>query len=239
MTQHDGSPRLFWGKYRGKVSDNTDAKGLGRIKVQVPGVTGDVVLQALPCTPYAGPRVGFFMLPPVGANVWIEFEGGDLNFPIWSGCFWGDGAKEDALPPTDARTPEVKVLQTDTLVLLLDDQNGRLTAKLKARADKGGGQTVSLVMDDNGIVLDCRQVTVTITRDHIELRRNQAIVEVTDQIELRKPTANVMVANGVQVNVGASAAEWSQSAIKLSNGAASVALSPASVNINNGALEIT
>jgi hypothetical protein len=32
--------------------------------------------------------VGFWAIPPVGANVWIEFEGGDPSHPIWSGGFW-------------------------------------------------------------------------------------------------------------------------------------------------------
>jgi len=35
--------------------------------------------------------VGLFFLPPKGANVWVEFEGGDPDYPIWSGCFWSDG----------------------------------------------------------------------------------------------------------------------------------------------------
>ena len=239
MTQHANSPGPFWGKYRGKVADNRDSSGLGRIKVQVPGVIGDTVLQALPCVPYAGPQVGFFMIPPVGANVWVEFEGGDLDRPIWTGCFWGDGTQENTKPPTDARAPDVKVLQTDKLVLILDDQNGRLTAKLKASADKGSGQTMSLVMDDRGIVLDSKQVTITITPDKIELTKGVCVVELTDQIELRKPPAKVVIASSIQATNTATSAELSQSSINLSNGAASVALSPASVNINNGALEIT
>ena len=45
----------------------------------------------MPCAPFAGSGVGFFALPPVGANVWVEFEGGDPDYPIWSGCFWGAG----------------------------------------------------------------------------------------------------------------------------------------------------
>jgi uncharacterized protein involved in type VI secretion and phage assembly len=43
----------------------------------------------MPCTPYAGRDVGFFAIPPVNSNVWVEFEQGDPDYPIWSGCFWG------------------------------------------------------------------------------------------------------------------------------------------------------
>jgi uncharacterized protein involved in type VI secretion and phage assembly len=77
----------FYGKYRGQVENNMDPMQLGRIQVLVPAV-GMTTSWALPCTPYAVPQAGFLFLPPVGAPVWIEFEGGDPDYPIWSGCFW-------------------------------------------------------------------------------------------------------------------------------------------------------
>ena len=80
----------FYGKYRGKVENNVDPLQQGRVQVTVPAVLGDGRLSwAMPCAPYAGSQVGFFAVPPVGANVWVEFEAGDPDYPIWSGCFWG------------------------------------------------------------------------------------------------------------------------------------------------------
>ncbi|MFN8488134.1 MAG: phage baseplate assembly protein V [Caldilineaceae bacterium] len=239
MIEQAMAHKPYWGKYRGKVTSNTDDLGLGRIKVKVPSVTGEKLeLQALPCTPYAGPQVGFFMIPPVGANVWIEFEEGDPNKPIWTGCFWGDGRRETTKPPTDAKAPDVKVLQTEKLVLMLDDQNGRLTAKLKEKADKGAGETMSLVMDKNGIVLTSKQVTITVTPDRIELKQGADVVELKDKITLKKAPATIEIADSITIKNSATTSEWSQSAINLKNGAASVAMSPSGVNINNGALEI-
>jgi uncharacterized protein involved in type VI secretion and phage assembly len=78
----------FYGKYRGQVVDNMDPRQLGRIKVLVPALDRTTTFWALPCMPYAAPQVGLLFLPPVDAVVWIEFEGGDPNYPIWSGCFW-------------------------------------------------------------------------------------------------------------------------------------------------------
>jgi uncharacterized protein involved in type VI secretion and phage assembly len=78
----------FYGKYRGHVENNMDPMQLGRIQVLVPAVSGMTTSWALPCTPYAAPQAGFLFLPPVGALVWIEFEAGDPDHPIWSGCFW-------------------------------------------------------------------------------------------------------------------------------------------------------
>jgi phage baseplate assembly protein gpV len=80
----------YFGKYRGVVTD-VDAQTM-RVKASVPSVLGGVTSGwAAPCVPYAGPQVGFLMLPDVGSGVWIEFEGGDVSFPIWTGCYWNSG----------------------------------------------------------------------------------------------------------------------------------------------------
>ena len=77
----------FFGKYRGTVSD-VDASTMS-VKAYVPAVLGDQASGwCQPCVPYAGPNVGFCMLPEVGSGVWIEFEAGDVSRPIWVGCFW-------------------------------------------------------------------------------------------------------------------------------------------------------
>ena len=44
-----------------------------------------------PACPTPATAVGFAFLPEVGAGVWIEFEGGDVSYPIWVGCYWRDG----------------------------------------------------------------------------------------------------------------------------------------------------
>jgi len=80
----------YFGKYRGVVVD-VDAATM-RVKASVPSVLGGVTSGwAAPCVPYAGPQVGFMMLPDIGSGVWIEFEGGDVSFPIWTGCYWNSG----------------------------------------------------------------------------------------------------------------------------------------------------
>src|SRR2546427_1710363 len=81
----------YFGKYRGTVSDNDDPTARGRIKLKVPAILGDLEVWAMPCVPYAGDQVGFYSLPPAGAAVWVEFEGGDPSYAIWAGCFWADG----------------------------------------------------------------------------------------------------------------------------------------------------
>lgn len=110
----------FLSKYRGTVENNIDPMQLGRIQVSVPSVLGEGRMSwAMPCVPYAGPGVGFFAIPPTGANVWVEFEGGDLDYPIWSGCFWGIG-EVPAMPAI----AEMKVLKTDMGTITINDLPG-------------------------------------------------------------------------------------------------------------------
>jgi hypothetical protein len=122
----------YFGKYRGKVVNNADPQQLGRLQVTVPDVLGQTLGWAMPCVPFAGPQSGFFAMPSVGANVWVEFEGGDPGFPIWTGCFWSPGE----MPP-HAGMPHVKLFKTDyaqvkiddvanTLVLEIDTESGNL-----------------------------------------------------------------------------------------------------------------
>lgn len=83
----------YYGKYRGMVINNIDPQGLGRLLVEVPDVLALAPSSwAVPCTPLAGPTglpMGVYMVPPIGAGVWIEFERGDPSYPIWVGCRWG------------------------------------------------------------------------------------------------------------------------------------------------------
>lgn len=84
------SPRRYFGKYRGLVIDNIDPMQIGRIMAQVPDVFGETPTSwAMPCVPAAGIQGGAFVIPPIGSQVWIEFEQGDRDYPIWTGGFWG------------------------------------------------------------------------------------------------------------------------------------------------------
>jgi len=114
----------FYGKYRGTVSDINDPLMIGRIKAKVPDVMGDQESGwAMPCAPFGGNNAGFFALPLVGAGVWIEFEHGDPDYPIWSGCWWGSVAE---MPPLLLAPPYKKMMikTGGGNTILLDDTPG-------------------------------------------------------------------------------------------------------------------
>ena len=116
--------QTFYGKYRGVVTDNKDPLMTGRVKARVPDVMGDRETGwAMPCAPFGGSGVGFFALPTVGAGVWIEFEHGDPDYPVWSGCWFGSAAD---MPPILLAPPYKKTLiKTEGgNSVLLDDTPG-------------------------------------------------------------------------------------------------------------------
>ena len=75
-----GSTRPFCGIFRGVVISNLDPSGSMRLRVMVPAVSGRLEAWALPCVPSGIPN-----LPPEGGTVWILFEGGDPDCPVWMG----------------------------------------------------------------------------------------------------------------------------------------------------------
>ena len=97
----------LYGKFRGTVVNNLDPEQRGRLMVTVPDALGVVPSTwAEPCTPLAGPTgppMGTYFLPPIGAGVWVEFEQGDIDYPIWVGCRWG--ATADVPPLAHAGLP--------------------------------------------------------------------------------------------------------------------------------------
>ena len=87
----EGEMERFYGKYRAYVTANLDPLQMGRVKISVPAVPAAQPNWAMPCIAFNALHDGASLLPPVGAPIWIEFEGGDPNYPIWCGTFWGEG----------------------------------------------------------------------------------------------------------------------------------------------------
>jgi hypothetical protein len=153
----------FFGKYRGVVID-VDVSTL-RIKANVPAVLGDQPTGwARACVPFAGPSMGFAFLPATGTGVWIEFEGGDVSLPIWSGCFWHDGDE-----PSDATASVLAIVTKAGQKILFDVDGGTLTV------EDGNGNTVTFGAD--GISLKGGGQSVELGSSSVNI--NQGALEVT------------------------------------------------------------
>jgi hypothetical protein len=97
------SIQRYYGKYRGTCVNNIDPMQQGRIQVIVPDVSSVLPSSwAMPCFPVTGIQNGVFTVPPVGAGVWVEFEQGNPDYPIWVGGYYSEAdvpAMARAVPP--------------------------------------------------------------------------------------------------------------------------------------------
>lgn len=110
----------YFGKYRGLVTNNVDPNRMGRLQVSCSQVLElNLLAWAMPCVPFAGFGEGFYMMPTIGSNVWVEFEAGNPERPIWTGCFWSEQQI-----PAKALLPTVRTITTLGAELTLDDTPG-------------------------------------------------------------------------------------------------------------------
>lgn len=140
----------FYGKYRGMVLNNIDPMMQGRLQVQVPDVAGLVPTSwAMPCVPIAGLQTGMVALPAIGAGVWVEFEQGNPDHPIWVGCFWGSAAEIPALaqltPPAVPAITFQTPLQNGLTISDLPGPSGGIMLKSATGA--------TLIVNDTGIYI--------------------------------------------------------------------------------------
>jgi hypothetical protein len=141
----------FFGKYRGTVLNNVDPMQIARIQVIVPDVSALLPTSwAMPCVPIAGRQMGTFVVPQVGAGVWVEFEQGDPDFPIWVGGFWGSSAElpSPALAGIPA-SPNIVLQTTGRNVIVVSDLPGP-TGGITLQSLTGA----KIVVNDTGIYLD-------------------------------------------------------------------------------------
>jgi uncharacterized protein involved in type VI secretion and phage assembly len=202
----------FYGKHRGLVVDNADPEQLGRLKVRVPSVLGgDIVTGwAMPCVPYGGDaNQGFLFIPEVGAGVWVEFEEGDLEFPIWVGTFWSKPGNDSELPkPNDPDGTEAGSVQDPPTRKILKTLKGH-TLQFE---DADGSEMVTLVeaVDGHVVTLDANGIKVTDGKSGHEITLDAAGITITDGVnggnEVIMEAAGVTVAdkNGNKVILGAS-----------------------------------
>lgn len=140
----------YYGKYRGSVVNNLDPMMTGRIQAIVPDVSSvSLTSWAMPCLPMAGIQTGSVAIPPIGAGVWIEFERGDPDYPIWSGCFFGSTAEVPALhrltPPGVSALTLQTTLQNGVTVTDLPGPTGGIVIRTPGGA--------SLIVNDTGIYI--------------------------------------------------------------------------------------
>jgi uncharacterized protein involved in type VI secretion and phage assembly len=149
-TESDIEKKKNYGKYRGTVVNNIDPLQIGRLTVMVPDVLNIMLSSwAMPCLPVGGIQMGIFSVPPIGAGVWVEFEQGDPDYPIWTGCFYGSMAEVPAMarlvPPAVPGITMQTVLQNGMVISDVPGPTGGIVLKSTTGA--------TLIVNDTGIYI--------------------------------------------------------------------------------------
>lgn len=144
----------FYGKCRAFVADNADPENRGRLRLRIPDVLGPTVISgwALPCAPYGGSAgQGFFYIPEKNAGVWVEFEQGKLDYPVWVGTFWAKpGGTTEVPKPGDSQSPPTsKIIKTLKHTIELADADGNEAITVTDATNKN-----KVTLDQNGIAIE-------------------------------------------------------------------------------------
>jgi uncharacterized protein involved in type VI secretion and phage assembly len=171
----------YFGKYRGQVTDNNDPDNLGRVKANVPRLLGDEETGwALPAFVYGGTtEQGLFAVPDIGAGVWIEFEGGDLSYPIWSGTWFTSGAiPESAQVSTKVfktKSGHKMVFDDDGDSLEITDSNGNSVSMDSNTVKVAAGGALKVIIDAPQIELIDGATSPLVLGDQLVQYLNQLV----------------------------------------------------------------
>jgi len=156
----------YYGVYRGTVVNNIDPLNIGRILATIPDVGGlTPSTWAMPMVPLAGKLMGTFMVPQIGAGVWLQFEAGDPDRPVWTGGWWGSAVEvplaataPPAIPPGQNIVFQTSLQHT---LIISDAAPIPMEAPAPAPAPPGTGGIVlrsptgaMIVVNDTGIYIN-------------------------------------------------------------------------------------
>ena len=166
--------KKFWGKYRATVLNNIDPMQLGRILVTVPDVQGIIPSSwAMPCVPIAGKQMGTYFVPQIGAGVWVEFEQGDPDYPVWVGGYWGSAAEVPALALAGNPASPSIVLQTALQnALVVSDLPGP-TGGIMLKSTTGA----TIIVNDTGIYIqNCKGASIIMTGPTVTINNGAMVI---------------------------------------------------------------
>lgn len=168
---------VYYGNYRGVVADVEDPEKLGRVKLRVPQIAGDNVIEewAWPKGQVAGEDFGDFMIPPKGSPVWVEFENGDPQHPIWSGGHW---ARKNGVVPEEAKIlgGKNRVRKSEKWVIEMNDEETEFRIK-----DKEGERFIEIT--PAGIKLSSNGKTVEIGAGGVIIEGKAFLTHVHTNVE--------------------------------------------------------
>jgi hypothetical protein len=162
-----------YGKYRATVVNNQDPESRGRVQVRLADRYGLFPSSwALPAFPVAAIQHGLVTIPPLNATVWVEFEAGDTDFPIWSGGFFENPGEMPVLAAAGTPVAPNVVVQTVGQVTLMLSDNPAMNVLIKTLAgamiqvgESGimitNGKGASILLSGASVIVNGGALTVT------------------------------------------------------------------------------
>lgn len=187
-----------FGKYRGTVDSVGEGDNLGFISVKVPELFGanHVVDRVRPCSPFAGSKHGLVAIPEPGDGVWVEFEGGKVSLPIWTGFWWADGE----IPEPKGKLVR-SFITTKGHKLLLDDD----ADEVKVLHSEGAeltmtGSDITIKIGDSSIKLTSSGITLQVgaaeTAPKIKIESTQIAIQASTVGAVKLTSGGVDIGNG-------------------------------------------
>lgn len=181
---HRGLERFgkFYSSYRGYVVDNEDPEGLNRILVKVPSIAPDKTFNswAYPKT-FSGSNYGAQILPMVGDLVWVEFEQGKLDFPLWSHGHFTKGEKPEEFISSKVygfKSPEGQVV-------VIDDRRNEVFIRLEKADGSIKEYTTEIIAfngGENGGMVKVKELTKRLNK--IELKINAILARYDTHVHI-------------------------------------------------------
>ncbi len=187
---------LYYGVYRGQVMSTADPDSLGRVQVHCPTIHGPLYppMWAFPRTTMGGKQFGFWHVPDVGEWVYVSFDHGRLDYPLWEGGWWGAGD-----PTTDMVPTSVVLATKEGLKIVLDRQNEVITIQ------QTNGN--SIIIDSGEIIISHNSDIVLQAQGSVTINAHaQVNVTAQDKVSITAPeidlTGNVLIAGNLGVSGG-------------------------------------
>lgn len=169
---------LYYSTYSAYVYSTEDPENMNRLQLIIPMIDRYTPLRtwALPKDLYGGPNYGVNILPEKGDLVWVEFEFGRLQNPLWSHGYFGKGEKPKAFTSHKIKG----FVSPGGIELLIDDEKNEVRVKLK------DGVSFILSKDKYYIAKDENKLQPLVLGDELKTQLELEKTRVTTLIEAIK-----------------------------------------------------
>jgi hypothetical protein len=167
------TPSTLHGKYRGTVVSARDPRASGRLKVQISLGSQPVEVWADACVPYTGRNNAIYAIPPEGSGVWVEFAEGDVNKPIWTGCWWKDGELSGAISGVSLQSLPVVIQSRAQHRVILAGTSGDAVVIETAQGEAGP----RIVLSDGSVKISCGPtMSIEITDSEVRINNDGLVI---------------------------------------------------------------